>query len=271
MRCAFHAENDAILQAAARRLKAEGRTDALAHVEARPVVAEVEAIQRAALLASVTGASIHILHLSSQEGLGTVEEWRQKGVDVTCEVTPQHCFLSSEDMRRLGSVLRINPPVRERRHGEALLRALARGRIDAVATDHSPHLAAEKLHDNIWEAVSGFAGVELSLRLFLSCERLSLQQLVRATSEAPARIWGLYPRKGAIQVGSDADLTLVNLNAEGVVEAARLHGKNNLTPFEGWRTHGAPVATVLRGQVVMQDGELVGPARGRVVGRSYST
>jgi dihydroorotase-like cyclic amidohydrolase len=108
--------------------------------------------------------------------------------------------------------------------------------------------------------------VELSLRLFLTDGRLSLPQLVRVTSEAPARIWGLYPRKGALQVGSDADFVLVDLAIEGVVEAARLHGKNNLTPFEGRPTRGAAVATVVRGMVVMRDGEVVGPPRGRMVG-----
>ncbi len=270
MRCAFHAENDAILQASARKLKSEGRTDALAHLDARPVVAEVEAIQRAALLASVADAQVHILHLSSREGLAVVEAWRRQGVDISCEVTPQHCFLSSEDMRRLGSIMRINPPVREPGHAEVLLEALASGRIDAIATDHSPHLASEKVRDNIWEAVSGFAGVELSLRLFLTCGRLTLQQLVRATSETPARLWGLYPRKGAIQVGSDADLTLVDVSVEDVVEAARLHGKNNLTPFEGHRTRGAAVATVIRGNVVMRDGQLLGSPRGRMVRRCVS-
>jgi len=265
MRCAFHAENDAILQSQVRRLQREGRTDALAHVEARPVIAEVEAIQRAALLASVTGAKIHILHLSSREGLAMVEHWRQRAVDITCEVTPQHCFLTSEDMRRLGSIMRINPPVREPGHGAALLQALAAGRIDAIATDHSPHLASEKIRDTIWEAVSGFAGVEVSLRLFLTHGHLTLQELVRATSEAPARMWGLYPRKGAIQVGSDADLTLVDPLVEDTVEAARLHGKNNLTPFEGCRTRGAAVATIVRGHLIMKDGELIAAPQGRIV------
>jgi dihydroorotase-like cyclic amidohydrolase len=172
-------------------------------------------------------------------------------------------------MARLGSAMRINPPVREPGHGQALLDALASGRVDAIATDHSPHLASEKLHDNIWEAVSGFAGVETSLRLFLTfgvhAGRLSWQQLVRATSEAPARIWGLYPRKGCLAVGSDADLTIVDPVVEDTIAAERLHGKNNLTPFEGTRTRGAAVATILRGQVVMREGELVGPPRGHML------
>jgi dihydroorotase len=271
MRVAFHAENDQILQHHIRRVKAEGRTDPLAHVDSRPVIAEVEAIQRAALFARAVGAKIHILHLSSADGLAVIEAWRRKGVDITCETTPHHCFLTSSDMRTLGAVLRINPPVREPGHGGALLEGLATGRITAIATDHSPHLRSEKLHADIWQAVSGFAGVETSLRLFLTygvnAGRLSLQQLVRATSEGPARTWGLFPRKGALQVGSDADFTVVDLSVSDVISERRLHGKNNLTPFEGHLTSGAAVATVVRGQVVMQDGQLVGQPRGRMVTR----
>jgi dihydroorotase len=271
MRSAFHAENDAIMQHRIRKLRAAGRTDPLAHVESRPVLAEVESIQRVGLFASHTGAKIHILHLSSGPGLRAIEEWRGKGVDITCETTPQHCFLTSDDMATLGPILRINPPVREPGHGDALLSGLASGAVTAIATDHSPHLRSEKLHDDIWQAVSGFTGVETSLRIFLTygvhAGRLTLQQLVRATSEGPARAWGLFPRKGALEVGSDADLVVVDLSLEDVIEERRLHGKNNLTPFEGRRTRGAPVATVVRGQVVMRDGELVGPPRGRMVPR----
>jgi dihydroorotase len=271
MRCGFHAENDQIVQHGVRQLQAAGRTDPLAHVESRPVLAEVESIQRVGLFAAHTRTRIHVLHLSSADGLQAVEEWRRKGVDVTCETTPQHCFLTSDDIRTLGPILRINPPVREPGHGAVLLDGLASGAVTSIATDHSPHLRAEKLHDNIWQAASGFAGVEISLRLFLTygvhAGRLTLQQLVRATSEGPARVWGLYPRKGALEVGSDADLTLVDLSVEDTVEERRLHGKNNLTPFEGHRTRGAAVATVVRGHVVMRDGELRAPPGGRMVTR----
>jgi allantoinase len=274
MRCGFHAENDQIMRHLIRRLQTEGRTDSLAHVESRPVVAELEAIQRVGLFASRTGTKVHIFHLSSGPGLRMVEEWRSKGVDVTCETAAHYCFLTSDDMRRLGPRLRINPPVREPGHSDVLLDGLANGRITAIATDHSPHLASEKLRDNIWEAVSGFAGVEISLRLFLTygvhTGRLSLQRLVRATSEGPARTWGLYPRKGALQVGADADLALVDLEVEDTIEASRLHGKNNMTPFEGHRTRGAAVATIVRGHVVVREGALIGPPHGRMVTSSVT-
>jgi dihydroorotase len=269
LRIGFHAENNAIMQHRIRQLKAEGRTDPLAHLDSRPFIAEVEAIERAALFAAHTGAKIHIFHLSSRHGLGSVASWRSRGVDISAETAPQYCFLTAVDMHTLGAMMRINPPVREPGHSDVLLDGLASGAISAIATDHSPHLLEDKLHTNIWEAVSGFAGVETSLRLFLTyavnAGRMTLEQYARVASEGPARTWGVYPRKGAIQVGSDADLTVVDLDREGVIDRARLHGKNNQNPYEGRHTRGQAVATVVRGQVVMRDGELVGEPRGRMI------
>jgi dihydroorotase len=268
-RIAFHAENDEIIRHASARLRAAGRTDARAHLESRPALAEVEAIQRACLFALHTGARIHILHVSSAQGLAMIETWRGRGVDVTCELTAHHAFLTSEPMHRLGARLRVNPPVREPGHGDILLEALASGRIDAIASDHAPHTPEEKLHDDIWRSVSGFAGVEISVPLFLTAVhagRLSLNTFVRATSRAPAQIWGLHPQKGEIRIGSDGDLTIVDLERRGVIRAAELHGKNNLTPFETAATVGGPVAAVVRGRVVARDGELTGADRGRMAG-----
>lgn len=269
LRIGFHAESNAIMQHRIRQVKASGRTDPLAHLDSRPVIAEVEAIQRAALFASHTGAKMHIFHLSSAPGLETVETWRTRGVDITAETAPQYCFLTSEDMHSLGAMMRINPPVREPGHSEVLLDGLASGAINAIATDHSPHLLEDKLHTNIWQAVSGFAGVETSMRLFLTyavnAGRMTLEQYVRVASEGPAKAWGVYPRKGNIAVGADADLTIVDLNKEGVIDRAQLHGKNNQNPYEGRHTRGEAVATIVRGQIVMRAGELVSEPRGRMI------
>jgi dihydroorotase len=269
LRYGFHAENNEILQHLIRRAKAAGRTDALAHLDTRPAIAEVECIQRVALFAKHTGAKIHIFHLSSQDGLAAIEEWRAKGVDITCETAAHYTFLSADAMTTVGSILRMNPPVRERGHGDALLDGLATGRVNAIATDHSPHTREEKLNDDIWKAVSGFTGVEVSVRLFLTygvnAGRLTLEQFARASSEGPAKAWGLYPQKGAIRIGSDADLTIVDLDKIGVIATSRLHSKNNITPFDGHRTKGEAVATICRGRIVMRDGEPVGGPRGRMV------
>ena len=269
MRLGFHAENGSIIEHEIRRLKAAGRTDPLAHIESRPAIAEAESILRMGLFARETGCPIHIFHLSSRPGLEMVDQWRAHRIDCTSEVTPHHCFLDARDMAAQGSVLKVNPPVRESGHGEVLLRALAEGRITCIATDHAPHGPRDKRNPDIWKAVSGLPGVETSVRLFLTygvaAGRLTLEQFARATSEGPARTWGLWPRKGAIAVGSDADLTILDLEREGVIREAELHGKNNLNPFEGHRTQGAAVATIVRGQVQMRDGTLVGkPGHGRL-------
>ncbi|MGH2489949.1 MAG: allantoinase AllB [Candidatus Limnocylindria bacterium] len=269
LRIGFHAENNEIMQHLIRQAKAAGRTDARAHVDTRPALAEVESIQRMGLFARYTGTKIHIFHLSSKDGLDMIDEWRAHGVDVTCETGAHYCFLTADDMRTLRSLLRMNPPVREPGHGDALVQGLATGRVNAIATDHSPHTKQEKLNDDIWKAISGFAGVEVSVRLFLTygvnTGKLTLQQFVRASSEGPAKLWDMYPKKGAIRIGSDADLTIVDLERTGVIEEARLHGKNNLGPFDGHHTRGEAVATIVRGHIVMRDGELVGSAAGRMI------
>lgn len=263
LRIGFHAENNEIMQHLIRQFKAEGRTDPLAHVDSRPPLAEVESIQRMGLYAKHTGTRIHIFHLSSREGLDMIDEWRAKGVDVTCETGAHYVFMKAEDMERVGVRLRMNPPIRygSEGHGDYLLEGIKDGRVNMIATDHSPHTAEEKLNDDIWKAISGFPGVETSVRFFMTfgvnAGRMTLEQFVRASSEGPAKTWDMYPQKGAIAVGSDGDLTIIDLDKEGVIRDDDLHSKNHVTPFDGTPTKGAPVATILRGRILMRDGEVV--------------
>jgi dihydroorotase len=271
LRIGFHAENNQIMQHLIRQMKEAGRTDPLAHVDSRPPLAEVESIQRMGLYARHTGTRIHIFHLSSRDGLDMIDEWRAKGVDVTCESGGHYVFLKAEDMDKLGPRLRMNPPVRygSEGHGDYLLEGIRDGRVDMIATDHSPHTREEKLNDDIWKAISGFPGVETSVAFFLTngvnTGRMTLQELVRATSEGPAKTWDIYPQKGAIRIGSDGDLTIIDLNKEGVIRDDELHSKNHVTPFDGTKTKGAPVGTIVRGQVLLRDGQLVGTPAGRMV------
>jgi dihydroorotase-like cyclic amidohydrolase len=223
------------------------------------------------LYAKHVGTKIHIFHLSSRDGLDMIDEWRAKGVDVTCETGGHYVFLKAEEMATLGPRLRMNPPVRygSEGHGDYLLEGLKDGRVNMIATDHSPHTAEEKLNDDIWKAISGFPGVETSVRFFLTngvhTGRMTLQQFVRATSEGPAKTWDIYPQKGAIAIGSDGDLTIIDLDKEGVIRDDELHSKNHVTPFDGRKTKGQPVATIVRGKIVMRDGELIGDPTGRMV------
>lgn len=267
LRVAVHAENNGIMQRIIGRLKAAGRTDPQAHVDSRPEICAVEAVSRAILFAGWTGARLHVCHESCKDVLPLVRAARRRGVDVTVETCPHYLLLTSEDMARLGPVLRMNPPVRAAGHDEALWAGLLDGTIDMMSTDHSPHSIEEKTRPDIWHAVSGFPGVETAVPLMLTevnRGRLGLERYVQVSATNPARAWGLYPRKGVLQVGSDADVIVVDMEREGKIRGAELHSKSKITPFEGVRTRGRPVCTIVRGRVVMREGELVGePGWGR--------
>lgn len=268
LRVGFHAEDRAIIAPLVEAAQAAGRTDALAHGETRPIEAEVAAIAHACRLAADARAAIHAHHLSSMAGLSAVEAGRAQGVDITAEVTPHHLLLSTDDVDRLGGITRVNPPLRPPGEGAALVAALAAGDIEMVASDHAPHTRAEKSGRDVWQVSPGFSGVEILLPLLLTAVkegRLTLSDVVRLTSDGPARAWGIHHRKGVIAVGSDADLTLVDLSRDGVIDQGRLHGKEPVTPFHGRPTVGAAVSTIVRGRVVMQGGRLVGGPSGRMV------
>ncbi len=262
MRLAVHAEDEVVVTRATARLRESGRTDALVHPESRPVEAEVMAIERMGALAVETGCPVHIVHLSSRQGLDAIEQWRARDADMTCEVSPNHLFLGAEDMSRIGLRMKMNPPVRLRSegHGAALLDGLVDGRVTMIASDHAPHTAADKLGTDIWSAHAGAVGVETSvpvlLTLGVATGRLTLERFVEVASAAPARVWGLHG-KGRLAIGADADLTLLALDRELVIDESRLHSRSTLSPFRGAPVRGLTVATVVRGRIVMRDGQAI--------------
>ena len=275
LRVAFHAEDRAIIEAARQRVQ---RSDPIAHLETRPAEAEVRAIKRIGALLTATSARGHICHVSSAPGLRAIVSLRDERVDLTCEVTPHHALLGRHVYADFGGVAKVNPPIRGEPDATAMLTALADDSIDTVVSDHAPHLAADKVRASIWDVPSGFAGTETLLPLMLTAVhdgRLALERLVHATSEGPAKTWGLWPRKGQVAVGADADLTLVDLERVGEIHTANLHGMNNISPFESRATVGAVVTTIVRGRIVVRDGQLVGePGWGqpaRTNSRSSST
>jgi dihydroorotase len=268
LRVGAHAENDWILQHMKASLIKAGRTDARAHLDSRPPFAEAEAISRALILSEAAGNPFHVFHLSTCEGLELVKNARRKGLPVTSEVLVGHLLFDDEAYENLGNLIRLNPPIREKKHQDALWEGIQRGWIDIIATDHAPHSYEEKTARNVWDAACGFIGVETALPLMLTQVnkgRLSLEKYVQLTSENPARVWGLYPKKGVIQIGADADLVLVDLAMQDTIEARKLHNKNTLTPYEGWKVKGIPISTILRGQMIMRDREIIGSPRGNLV------
>jgi len=269
LRVTVHAENATIIERKTGRLRASGRRDPLAHLESRPAVCAVDAVERAVAFAEAAGAQVHIAHEGCKDALPIIRAAKHRGVAVTAETCPHYLLLTAEDMHRVGPVLRVNPPVRAAGHAEPLWSGLADGVIDMLATDHAPHAIPEKTADDIWDCVSGFGGLETAIPLLLTevnRGRITLEQYVTWSSLAPARVWGLYPRKGVLDVGSDADIVIVDLAQEATIRADRFQSKSKITPFEGFRTKGQPVCTIVRGRVVMRDGALEGrPGWGRLV------
>jgi dihydroorotase len=259
-RISLHAETASVMARREARMRDAGRTDPLAHLAARPAIVAVEAVSRAAILAEWTGARIHILHISSAEELRPLAEAKARGVDITGETCPHYLFLSSDDYARFGGVIRINPPVREARNQGPLWQALADGTVDIIATDHAPHTPEEKTRNDIWTVDCGFPGVETQMPLMLTAlapHQASICDYVRWSAYNPARIWGLAPRKGAVQVGADADLAIVDLGREMMIDDAALQSRSKISPWHGRRTKGLPIHTMVRGRFVMRDRALV--------------
>jgi dihydroorotase len=270
LRCSIHAENSPILFWRQNRMKAAGRTDPLAHLAARTDVVAIEALNRAATLADWTGARIHIVHESCAGSVPFIRFWKARGCDITVETLPQYLYLDAETFAQPGGhLLRMNPPIRQKSHQEPLWAALKEGVIDFVATDHAPHAPEEKEGDTVWDMACGFPGVQTSLALMLegvSAGRLTLPEVVRIMAGAPARSFGIAHRKGAIAVGMDADLVVVDMEATETLSAEKLLSRGKVSPWEGHRVRGLPVMTFLRGGLVAEGGRIVDEApRGRML------
>jgi dihydroorotase len=264
-RISLHAETNSIMERREMRLRNAGRIDPLAHIASRPAVVAVEAVSRAAVLAEWTGARIHILHISSAEELRPLREAKERGVDISGETCPHYLMLSTDDYPKFSGVIRVNPPVREVRNQEPLWRALKDGTIDLIATDHAPHSPEEKTRNDIWTVDCGFPGVETQMPLMLSeanAGRFGICDYVRWSAASPAKIFGLYPRKGVIQPGSEADIAIVDFERDWTIDDSKLQSRSKMTPWNGKRVRGLPMHTLVRGRFVMKNRALATGTRG---------
>ena len=267
-----HAENAALVERARRRLAAEQAEGTVADWErAHPADAEALAIQTAGYLARLAGVHLHIVHLSSAEGLRIARRLKRAGGGVTVETTSPYLGLSSDDPN--GFLLKMVPPIRSPRHRAALWDGLRDGVIDLVGTDNTSRTRATKQPEaGLHGARPGYAvlGTHLPALLHFGYHErgIPLHVLADRACRAPARAFGLYPQKGTISVGSDADLVVVDLEWEKVVRAVDLAGLSDFSPFEGKRLRGWPVATVKGGLIAARDGMMgTMPASGRYLAR----
>lgn len=266
---AVHAENDGITGTLARRAVAEGRTRARDYLASRPVVAELEAIGRAILLAAETGCALHIVHVSTGRGVALVTEARARGVDVSCETCPHYLVLTEDDLERLGAMAKCAPPLRAQTEQQALWRHLTVGTLPMVASDHSPAPASMKMGDDYFRVWGGISGCQSTLRLLLThgyaARDLSLATIARVTASFVAERFGLAPRKGRIAVGADADLVLVDLGATSRLEADDLRYRHRHSPYVGHTLRGRVVRTLVRGRMAFREGAVADGVHGRLV------
>jgi len=268
----FHAEDRREVGDLMQKLIFEGRKDIKAYLEAHNSKVEANSVKRVIKLAEKSRANVHICHVSSSESLELISEVKKKNINVTCEVTPHHLLLSTKEFRERGPLLITDPPVRSEKERQGLWNGLKSGIVDAVASDHAPHLLEEKFSDEIWKVKPGVPGLETTLPLMLTQVNkgsISIQELVRLMAENPARIFGL-DGKGWLKEGFSADITVVDLNKESIIDSSKFHSKAKYSPFDGWSVKGVPVKTFVNGVLVMDCGEIVtDPGVGRIIRKKF--
>jgi allantoinase len=265
---AVHAENEIMTQRLARKRIAAGRTTVRDYLDSRPVRAELDAIHEAIALAGETGCRLHIVHVSSGEGIGAVLEGRRRGVDVSCETCPHYLTLTEEDVFRRGAPAKCAPPLRAASSQALLWQRLRAGSIDTVGSDHSPAPPDMKTGSDFFKIWGGIAGVQHTLSLLITegtRRGVTLSQLVAMTSANVAARFRLPESKGRLAVGADADLTLIDPGRDFIVQREALHDRHRLSPYVGRRLRGRVGRTLVRGRTVFLEGRIVSPPGGRLI------
>ncbi|MGL5206252.1 MAG: dihydroorotase [Acidaminococcaceae bacterium] len=233
----------------------EGVVSARIGVPGIPALAEDVAVARDILVAEYTGAHVHIAHVASKGAIELIRQAKKRGIPVTCEATVHHLTLTDEACVDYNTATRVSPPLRSRDHVEAIREALKDGTVDAIVTDHAPHAPEEKDVEFRY-APCGFCGLETSLGVILTelyhTNLFTINEIVGKMSTEPANIFSL--NAGSLKVGKPADVTIIDLNKEWVVDSVKFYTRGKLTPFEGKSCKGKAVATMVAGKFVMRDG-----------------
>ncbi len=256
----IHAENDSIISNEIERILSQGRKDFQAHTESRPSIAEEEACVRAMILANKANVKLNLVHMSSKNSFDLIKNAKERGVDVSCEITPHHLFLTEEDAEKIGPWAKSDPPLRSKKHLIAAWEALNDGTIDIIASDHSPYTHEEKNVDTrtngIFGVGSGTPGIETMIPLMIDAvnrKKVFLKKCVEALSTNPARRFGLYPRKGTITLNADADLIVIDRKKEYVLKNENMFTKQKITIFDGKKLQGKIEKTIVRGNIVYDE------------------
>jgi dihydroorotase len=269
---AVHAEDKKMIETLSRVEQKLGHRNVEAYLKAHTPEVEAKAVERILKIVLKSRVQIHFCHVSSEKAIVLIDNARKKGLRVSCEVTPHHLLLTSEDLKRKGAMMLTDPPVRQRSIVNRLWDALRKGRVDIIASDHAPHLLAEKEAESVWDVKPGIPGLETLLPLLLTKVnegQLSLAELVRLTAENPAKTFHLHG-DGFVKEGYNANITVVDMDRQGKIEVNAFHSKAKYSPFEGWSVRGLPSKTFVNGKLAANEGELVAElGAGRIMRKSF--
>jgi len=263
-----HAENHWVIQYLVNKFIAEGKVEPIYHALSRPPLVEAEATGRAIKLAQIADAPLYIVHLTCQESLQEVVRARECGSKIMAETCPQYLLLSEENYRAPnfeGAKYVISPPLRPKENQEKLWRALAGNQLQVISTDHCPfdfNGQKDRGRDSFAKIPGGVAGIEARMALIfdrgVNAGKITVNRFVELTATNPAKIFGLYPQKGSIIVGGDADLVVFDPLLTKTISKAILHENVDYTPYEGFKVTGYPTLTMSRGKIIVKDGNFVG-------------
>jgi len=270
---AFHAENNSIIRSQIKILRNEGKVSPIYHAKSRPPIAEIETTSKILLFAEDTGARVHICHMSTPKAVELVNSAKRRGMNAVAETCPQYLLLTEEYLTKYGPYAKCNPPLRTEGERKAMWRLVNDGSIDTIGSDHAPYGKEDKERDkdDIFKVPAGFPGIELRLPLLFTKvkeEKLNLNRMVDLISTNPAKIFGLYPQKGVITVGADADFVVVDPHKKEIISRDKMftRAKDSAKVYEGWEVYGKPDTTIVRGNVVFDGGEIkVSPGYGKVI------
>ncbi len=257
---AVHAEDKNLLLLNEKKLKNSNKNDLKAFLKAHSEEVEYYAIERLLRLNEEIGAHLHFCHVSTIKGLTLIKNAKETNTKITCEVTPNHLFLSNNAFDLYGPLLIMMPPPRSQNNVNALLNAIRNGWVDVLGSDHAPHTINEKMNTNVWDVKVGLPGLETSLPLMLTMVNkrlLNIGDIVLLFSENPARIFKLS-NLGFIEKGKNADLTVIDIKKKFKIDASSFNSKAKYSPYDGWDVQGSPVKTFVKGTLIMEEQKIIG-------------
>ncbi len=269
----IHCEDDSIITVNEKRLKDEGRTDYLSQIEWRSALAEKVAVETVINVARDTGARVVIAHVSQPVLLEKIKKAQNEGYPIYAETCPHYLNLTIEDLEKKGPWVKFTPPMKTKADQDRMWDLFNNGYVDLISSDHCPFPPEQKKpgEENIWDAPNGIPGVETSLRLMLNAVnegKTTLNKIVEYQCENQAKIYGLYPKKGVIAVGADADLVILDMEKEEVLSNDKIVSKCGWTPYDGLKIKGIPETVISKGNIVASRGRVLGePGMGEFIPR----